>query len=474
MRMNDASPTASETICRFAETLRFEDIPPDVVEKAKQLTLDLIGIALAARQDSIDMPLRATARALAGKGKRTAAEADYGHCSAVGEKTRMPAASAVFLNGALGHSLDFDDTHSKSIVHTTAPVVPPALAGAEAFQRSGREMIRAEVAAMEAVVRIGLAAPGKLHAKGFHMTALAGAFGATLAYGLSASLRGKMLTSALGICGSMAAGLMEYLADGSPVKAMHPGWAAHSGIAATYLAGGGFGGPPTILEGRFGLLRSHLGGEEFAQEALTDGLGSRWETLAITFKPYPCGHVIHAFLDAALAAQREGGFRADEIETITCHAAKGAIELTLDPIDDKRRPRTAYDGKFSLPYCLGSVLVRGTCGLDDFTEESIRDEQVLDIAGKVHARQDDTQNFPRFFPGKVEITLKDGRTFTAEEPHQRGCPENPLTPEQVGEKFLQNANQTLSAVQASELMGLITRLETLESVEPITKILREA
>ena len=129
--MNNA-PTASERICRFAEEIRFEDIPPEVIEKAKLLTLDVLGIA---RADPIDMPLRAAARALAGKGEKTAAESDYGHCSAVGEKNRMPAASAAFLNGALGHSLDFDDTHTKSVVHTAAPIIPPALAGAEAFRK---------------------------------------------------------------------------------------------------------------------------------------------------------------------------------------------------------------------------------------------------------------------------------------------------------------------------------------------------
>ena len=135
-------PTASETLCRFCGELRFEDIPPEVVEKAKLLALDILGIALAARSDPIDAPLRAAARAFDGGGER---RADTGPCSAVGEARRMPAASAAFLNASLGHALDFDDTHTASIIHTAAPIVPPALAAAEGFGQNGREMLRSAV-----------------------------------------------------------------------------------------------------------------------------------------------------------------------------------------------------------------------------------------------------------------------------------------------------------------------------------------
>jgi 2-methylcitrate dehydratase PrpD len=469
--MTAPAATASETLCRFSESLRFEDIPPEVIDKAKLLTLDLLGISLAARADPIDASLRAAARAFDGQG---GGKIDTGPCSAVGETRKMPAASAAFLNAALGHSLDFDDTHTESIIHTAAPIVPPALAAAEGFRRNGREMLRSMIAAFEATIRIGLAAPGAFHARGFHMTAIAGAFGAALAYGPMASLSGRRLVSTLGICGSQAAGLFEYLEDGSPVKALHPGWAAHSGIMATILAGGDFGGPATVLEGRFGLLRSHLGDEPFNAAALTDGLGHRWETLATAYKPYPCGHVIHAFLDAAQTVRREKGFESEKIESIVCHAAKGAIDLVLDPIEAKRRPRTSYEGKFSLPYCLGNIFVRGRCGVDEFTDEAVREERVLDVAGKVEYRQDDTQDFPRFLPGKIEVRLKGGETLAAEEKHQRGCPENPISAEDICGKFMDNARRSLPPSRAGEAMDIILGLEKLDRVDPLTVILREA
>ena len=359
--------TPNEALCQFSLTLEFAGIPPKVVHQTKLLILDFMGIALAACSTEIDPPLRAMANAITGeiRGKGNAS-CDLGPCSAIGEKNRIPAANAAFLNGALGHSLDFDDTHAKSIIHTAAPLVPAAFAGAEAFQKTGQDFIRACVAGFESEIRIRLVAPGKFHARGFHMTAIAGTFGAAIAYALQSGLSTERMSWALGICGSMAAGLLEYLENGSPVKALHPGWVAHCGICSTILAGSDFAGPQTVFEGRFSFLKSHLRDEEFEVEALTRGLSEIWETLAVGFKPYPCGHVIHAFLDAGLRLKEREKIHHNKIKSIMCHAAKGAIDLVLDPIDVKRKPRGEYDAKFSLPYCLASIFVRGKCGVDDF------------------------------------------------------------------------------------------------------------
>lgn len=462
-------------MCQFSRDLEFADIPPEVVHQAKLLILDFWGIALAACSTEIDKPLRVMMNAVTGKipgPKKTSYE--LGPCSAIAEKNRMPAPNAAFLNGALGHSLDFDDTHAKSIIHTAAPVVPAAFAGAEAFQKTGPDMIRACVAGFESEIRIGLAAPGKFHARGFHMTAIAGTFGAAIAYALQSGLGAERMNWALGICGSMAAGLFEYLENGSPVKALHPGWAAHGGICSTILADNDFAGPQTVFEGRFGLLKSHLGDDEFEAEALTRGLGETWETLAIGFKPYPCGHVIHAFLDAGLRLKEREKIPHTKIKSIVCHAAKGAIDLVLDPIEVKRKPRGEYDAKFSLPYCLASIFVKGKCGVDDFEKSAIEDSRVLALADKVSYVQDDSQDFPRYFPGVVEVRLDDGSAFIEEEKHQRGCAENPFTDEDVFEKFKDNARRSLSPGEAEDLMVMVMALEGLENVNAIGEILRSA
>lgn len=467
--------TPNEAMCQFSRDLEFSDIPPEVVHQAKLLILDFLGIALAACSTEIDKPLRVMANAITGKITDSQnLSYDFGSCSAIGEKSRMPASNAAFLNGALGHSLDFDDTHAKSIIHTAAPVVPAAFAGAEAFQKTGPDMIRACVAGFESEIRIGLAAPGKFHARGFHMTAIAGTFGAAIAYALQSGLSIERMNWALGICGSMAAGLFEYLENGSPVKALHPGWAAHGGICSTILADNDFTGPQTVFEGRFGLLKSHLGDDEFEAEALTRGLGETWETLAIGFKPYPCGHVIHAFLDAGLRLKERKKIEHSKIKSIICHAAKGAIDLVLDPIEVKRKPRSEYDAKFSLPYCLASIFVRGKCGVDDFEKNAVADPAVLALADKVSFTQDDLQDFPRFFPGVVEVRLEDGNSYVEEEKHQRGCAENPFTDQDVFEKFKDNAQRSLSLEKAEDLLSMVMSLENLKNVNGVGELLRKA
>lgn len=467
--------TPNEAMCQFSRDLEFADIPPAVVHQTKLLVLDFWGIALAACSTEIDKPLRVMANAITGRiPGRQKASYELGACSAIAEKNRMPAPNAALLNGALGHSLDFDDTHAKSIIHTAAPVVPVAFAGAEEFQKTGKDMIRACVAGFESEIRIGLAAPGKFHARGFHMTAIAGTFGAAIAYSLQSGLSIERMSWVLGICGSMAAGLFEYLENGSPVKALHPGWAAHGGICSTILANNDFAGPLTVFEGRFGLLKSHLGDDEFEEEALTRGLGVTWETLAIGFKPYPCGHVIHAFLDAGLRLKKREKIHHTNIKKVICHAAKGAIDLVLDPIEVKRKPRGEYDAKFSLPYCLASIFVKGKCGVDDFEKSAIADPTVLTLADKVSYIQDDTQDFPRYFPGVVEVQLDDGSTFIEEEKHQRGCAENPFSDEDVFKKFKDNARRSLSHGEAEDLMAMLMSLESLENVNTIGEILRSA
>ena len=469
------SSTPSETLCQFSQALEFSDIPLSVVHQTKLLILDFLGIALAACSTEIDKPLRVMANAITGKIPDSQnLSYDFGPCSAIAEKNRMPAPNAAFLNAALGHSLDFDDTHAKSIIHTAAPVVPAAIAGAEEFQKTGKDMIRACVAGFESEIRIGLVAPGKFHARGFHMTALAGTFGAAIAYALQGGLSAEKMNWALGICGSMAAGLFEYLENGSPVKALHPGWAAHGGICSTILADNDFAGPQTVFEGRFGLLKSHLGDDEFEVEALTRGLRETWETLAIGFKPYPCGHVIHAFLDAGLRLKEREKIPHTKIKSIVCHAAKGAIDLVLDPIEVKRKPRGEYDAKFSLPYCLASIFVRGQCGVDDFEKSAIEDSRVLTLADKVSYIQDDTQDFPRYFPGVVEVRLDDGSTFIEEEKHQRGCAENPFTDEDVYAKFKDNARRSLSPGEVEDLLSMVMSLENLKNVNGIGELLRKA
>src|SRR6185369_13315262 len=243
--------TLARRLAEFAASLDFADLPPSVVASVRLRTLDILGIALAASRGESAPSILA---ALDGWGAG-------GDGTVIGSKRTAATPLAILANGALAHSLDFDDTHATSITHASAVVVPVALALGEAGGLDGRAVITAAVAGYESMARLGMAASGVFHARGWHATAVCGPFAAALTAGRLEGLDAARLTAALGIAGSFASGVLEYLEDGSWVKRVHPGWAGHSGAVASALARGGFTGPATILDGRFGFYRTFVGAE---------------------------------------------------------------------------------------------------------------------------------------------------------------------------------------------------------------------
>ncbi|MBE18175.1 MAG: hypothetical protein CMH79_05385 [Nitrospinae bacterium] len=464
--------SATEEIVGFAKQTKFEDIPDEVVEKTKFLILDSLGIAIASTTLPISVQIKEMVYRILGiQSQNMAQRFDFG-CTVIGEKDLLPVTHASLLNGSLIHSLDYDDTHTKSVIHNCAPLVPSALSGAEYFQTSAKDFLKSLILGFEFQIRIGLVAPGAFHARGFHMTSIAGTFGSSLVFGLLGNFTDKVIVSALGVCGSMTSGLFEYLEDGSPVKVIHPGWASQSGIVASLLANEGFGGPSSIMEGRFGLYNSHIHGESFDVEILTSELGEKWETLDIAYKPYPCGHVIHAFLDAAKRIYSSDNYSVDSIKSIKCIAAKGTIDLVLDPLGSKKVPRSSYDAKFSLPYCIASILVRGTCNVDNFSEAAINDSKVLKVASLVSYEEDPSQDFPKYFPGSVEIIFDSGYRVIEDEKFQRGCLENPMSEYDIEKKFIDNTTMVFDQSTSQQLLDNVMGLETLENVKPLTEMLR--
>ena len=463
---------AAEKIVDFAKEMHFEDIPLDVLDKTKHLILDSLGIAVASTSLPVSAQVKEMVFKILGMSAGNVANHLNHGCTVIGDKNVLPVTYASMINGSLIHSLDFDDTHTKSITHNCAPLVPAAMSGSELFNSNGRDFLKSVILGFEFQTRIGLVAPGAFHARGFHMTSIAGTFGSSLVFGLLGNFSKNNIVSALGVCGSFSSGLFEYLEDGSPVKVIHPGWASQSGIVAAMLANEGFSGPSSILEGRFGLYNSHLNGEDFDVELLTSGLGTTWQTLEIAYKPYPCGHVIHAFLDAAKRIYSKDNYSVDKIESIKCIAAKGAIDLVLDPLDVKKIPRSTYDAKFSLPYCIGSILVRGSCNVVDFSENSIKDSEVLKIASLVNYEEDPSQDFPKYFPGSIEITFKNGDKLIEHEKFQRGCLENPMSKDDIEKKFFDNASMVFDLKTSKQLFDNVMKLEESENINSLLSILR--
>jgi 2-methylcitrate dehydratase PrpD len=433
---------AAEKLAAWSAGLDFEQIPGPVVKAAKLHVLDAVGTGLAALAlDELPAP-RAVALEMGGEPEATA----------LGLPRRVGAGPAALANGSMMHALDFDDTHEVALVHSSAVVVATVLAVGEATGAPGRDLIAAAVGGYEISSRIGLANPGEMHLRGFHPTSVCGVFAAAAATARLRGLSPEQTANALGIAGSQASGLMEFLADGSQTKPLHAGWAAFAGITAASLAAHGATGPASVLEGRFGLLASHVG--EFDASVLAGELGERWETTHIAFKVYPSCHCSHAVLDAV----SETGIGAEGVEEIVCLVPGDvAIGLVLEPADRKARPATPYDAKFSLPYCIGALLTRRELGVDAFTPEAIADERALEIATKVTYEVTEFEG-GNDLSGGVRVRVR-GQDFEARVLQPRGGPANPLSEAELHAKFRRNASLALSGEHAERLLGTLAELD---------------
>jgi 2-methylcitrate dehydratase PrpD len=340
----------------------------------------------------------------------------------------------------LAHGLDYDDTHTAGVIHLTVGILPALLAWAEANRiDDGREFVAAYVAAVEAGARIAAAAQGGFHAVGFHPTGLVGAFAAALGAGRLARLDAQQLADAQGIALSVGAGSLQFLDDGAWTKRLHPGWAAVGGLTAAALARAGFPAPRAVYEGRFGLYASHIGERtRWDLSLVTRALGEAWELMNVAVKPYPLCHLVHACTDAAVALSAE--VRGRDIVRVVARVPAGVVPVVCEPLAAKRTPRTDYDAKFSLPYCVATGLLRGKLGLAELRDEALADPAVRALMAKVEYVADPGFEYPRYYGGAVEVTLADGRVLTKEEPINRGSAERPLTDAEVVAKFRDNAS----------------------------------
>jgi 2-methylcitrate dehydratase PrpD len=448
--------TAAERLAAFTRELDYDDIPPEVVEAAKLHLLDTLGCGLAAHGVGVATEGRTAMAELGGEPQ----------ASVIGHEG-LPAANAAFANAMLCHGLDFDDTHSESIAHVSVVVCPTSVAAGEAAGATGRELLAAIVGGNEVVTRVGMAASGAFHARGFHPTAICGIFGATAAAARLAGATLEATASALGIAGSFAGGLFAYLDDATPTKPMHPAWAAHGGILAARLASLGAEGPPGVLEGRFGVYHAFVGaakGEVDIAGQLAD-LGSRWETPRIAYKPYPACHFIHGSLGAT--ASLLGQVQPEEIEEILVWVPAAGVPLVLEPAEPKLAPRSDYEAKFSLQYSTAAMLVHGRVGVRSYTDEAIADPQVLALAAKVRYEAREYDSYPAAFPGGVRIRTTDGRTLEADLPYQRGAPDNPMTADEVRAKFRENASLALEGPAIERLEEAVLALEEADDVRAV-------
>jgi 2-methylcitrate dehydratase PrpD len=409
---------------RLAERICALQVPAAVREKCIDLSVDVIGLCVTARNQDY---VRAT---LAGCD-------DDGPCTAIGHARNLSAAGAALVNGTAAHGEDFDDTFEGGPVHAGAVVVPAVLAACERHNPDGAAALRGVAVGTEVLCRLSLVVPKAVHRAGFHPTAVFGAMGAAASVAAALRLDRRQTVDALGIAGSMASGIIEYLAEGAWTKRMHAGWAAQSGLRAALMARAGFSGPRTVFEGAHGLFHGFAHATDGNYDALIGDFGARWVTETLAFKPYPCGTMTHPYIDCARRLSARG-IKPEQIEDILCDVGEGTVHRLWEPLAAKQEPANGYAGKFSQPYCIASALVRRNVGLGDFADEAVKDPRVLTLAAKVRYRIDPQNPYPNEFTGHIRATLTDGSVIEERQPHFRGGAREPLTRADIDDKFALN------------------------------------
>jgi len=415
--------SVAEHLAGRIAALRADALPAAVRVKCEDLLIDVVGLCVTARNEDY---VRA---ALAGLD-------DDGPCTAIGHARTLTSAGAAFVNGTAAHGEDFDDTFEGGPVHAGAVIVPAVLAACERHGRGGPDALLGIAVGCEVMCRLSTVVPKAVHKAGFHPTAIFGVMGAAAGVGAALGLTQKQIVDALGIAGSMASGIIEYLAEGTWTKRMHPGWAAQSAIRAALMARGGFLGPRTVFEGVHGLFHgfAHTTKGDYGQ---LDGFGDSWVIETLAFKPYPCGTMAHPYIDCArrLAAQ---GIKPADVKELVCEVAEGTVHRLWEPLAAKQRPPNGYAAKFATPFILATGFIKGGVGLDAFTDAAVKDPDVLALAAKVRYVIDPDNPYPNGFTGHIRAVLNVGSVVEERQPYFRGGANEPLTRADIEEKFALN------------------------------------
>jgi 2-methylcitrate dehydratase PrpD len=422
-------------LATFLAAARFEDLPPAVVADAERAVLDWLGSALAG---SIETPARLAQRVAAGFGHSDEA-------TVFGAK-RASALGAAFTNGVSSHILELDDVHKGSTLHGAAPVIPAALAVAEREHANGTAFLLAVVLGYEAALRIGEAVNPE-HYRFWHPTGTAATFGAAAAAASLLRLDAAGTLDALGSAGTQAAGLWEFNADGAMSKHLHPGKAALNGVLAADLARVGFTGATRILEGERGFFRAMSAHVDASR--VTDALGSRWKITENCYKLHSCCGHTHSAIDVAVALRSRGAWTpavSTDHRLVGAEAIDGIWIETYGPgfeIVKEMNPRTPYQGKFSLAYCVATALVEGRVGLDQFSPDrfgpdGVRTPDIAALLARSHVTVSSelTARYPAAWPARLVVRLADGSEVRGESEYPKGNPENPVSTRELEEKLL--------------------------------------
>jgi 2-methylcitrate dehydratase PrpD len=454
----------TQEVARFVRSTRYRDIPHSVVQLARGFILDGLGVALAGSTDECARIVQTQIRQLDGRKQSMV----------LGTSRSAPTPKAALANGVAGHAMDYDDTQlstSKEAVyglltHPTTPVLAAALAVGEKENISGREFVLAYVLGVEVECRIADAIHPRHYQSGFHSTATMGGLGAAMAVGKILRCNEAQLLRTLGIAASMASGLRENF--GTMTKPLHAGRAAENGVTAALLARDGFTAATNILEARRGFFNAMAGG--YDENKIRGRFGSPYFMMepGISIKPYPSGSLSHPAQDLILDMAREHDLRAADIAAIEVGTNSNVPNALIYPM-----PKTALEGKFSIPFCMAIAVLERKAGIAQFQDRKVRDKKVIELMKRVTLYVDDELEKLGYdqVRSRVRVRLRSGKVIEGRYDVARGHPEKPMSWAELGDKFRDCAALALPARNIEVAIELIARIDTLANLRPLLRAL---
>lgn len=453
----------TRTLAKSIIAVTYSLLPHKAIEATKELVLDSLSCAVAGSSMVEMKALNELVKEWGGKEESTV----------VAFGNRVPSLSAALINGSMGRALDFDDCHDIAVIHPAVPVVSAGFAVAERCAAvSGKEFITAVALGIDLSCRLSAATPlDMLAGYGWDYSVIYGYFGAAATSAKILGLSESKLLNALGIAYHQASGTRSEFALGRTTKALGSGFAASGGVLSALMAERGLTGSNECMAGRWGIYNLFHRGECIA-ERLTDGLGKTFMVEDDSLKPYPCCRCLHPFIDAALALVRENNIRPEDVESVNAYAGEKTYIAECEPLELKQNPRNSVSAQFSIPWVLANAITYRKVEIKNFTEETLRNKDIHQLARKVITRKDPELTQPGIEPAVVEINMKGGRVYRERVSHARGSPENPLTMNDVAKKFRTCASYAARPIPKKKLDQTVQMVEGLDDVTDVGQIIR--
>jgi 2-methylcitrate dehydratase PrpD len=448
----------TERLADFIVSTNYSSFPEEVVKKAKYCILDLIGVGLAGSQLKWSKILSHYYGRQRGPGRSTV----------WGNKFQSNIEISSLINGAFSHGFELDDTHSGSLLHPGAVIIPAAMSCAEKERCSGKKLIEAIILGYETVCRIGMAVADRIPETGFHPPGVFGPFGSASAVGKIIGLGVGGLANALGIAGSQCGGLMEFLGEGSMTKRFHAGRAAQSGLMSAYLAREGFTGPTTILEGKSGFFKTYFNLKSGFEDAFRD-LGKEYVIASVGFKPYACCRILHPGMEAVIDIKRENRLLQEDVDKIVVGGHRAIVEVERQVAI----PRNELQAQMTIPYPIAVAFIEEKAGFKEFQEEFIKRADIKQLAQRVTTELDSEIDalFPKRFASRVTVFTRDGKQITKMIEFPKGEPENPMSESEIEEKFMNLSTTVLSKKTANKVIESVYTIDELRDVSKFCALL---